>query len=341
MKKLNVIQIGTSHEHAEGIMCTLRRMTDTYNVLGVVEDRFCHTPALKKDGWLQVGFDGLKRFSLEEALSHPDVDAYIVEVPNDDLISVAEMCLATGKPMHLDKPVGIDLERYKRLLDVVETRNIPFQMGYMFRGNPAFTKLKELARSNCFGDIMEIHGSMNHNYGGEPYQEYAGKFPGGVMYILGNHMFDLFASLLGEPDDVVSFLKNAPCDDSPIANTTLAVLSYPHATAVAHVISRDPDGTPHRHFRLSGTKGTFELMPIERFDNKPLTARVFFKEENDYYPAGEHIIDFGIITDRYALHLGEFASMVHGELPDPYTRAHDYLVHKITLAASGVIPYRK
>ena len=341
MKKINVIQIGTTHEHAEGIMYTLRRMTEEYNVLGVVEDRFCHTTTLKKEGWLQAGFDGLKRFTLEEALNHPDVDAYFVEVPNDDLIAVAEMCLATGKPMHMDKPVGIDLERYKCLLDKVHAGNIPFQMGYMFRGNPAFMKLLELAKHGCFGDILEIHGSMSHNYGGEPYQEYAGKFQGGVMYILGNHMIDLFVSLLGKPDEVTTFLKNAPCDAEHIANTTMAVLSYPHASAVVHVISRDPEGTPRRRFRLAGTKGTFELQPIERFDKKALTARVFFTEDNEFYTAGEHIIDFGIITDRYALQLGEFAGMVRGDTPDSYTREHDYWVHKITLAASGVIKYQK
>ena len=341
MKKINVIQIGTTHEHAEGIMYTLRRMTDVYNVLGVVEDRFCKTSTLKKEGWLQAGFDGLKRFSLEEALTHPDVDAYFVEVPNDDLIAVAEMCLATGKPLHMDKPVGLDLDRYKALLDRAEAENLPFQMGYMFRGNPAFMKLQELAKHNCFGDILEIHGSMSHNYGGEPYQDYAGNFRGGVMYILGNHMIDQFVSLLGEPDDVTSFLTNAPCDKDHIANTTMAVLSYPHAHAMVHVISRDPDGTPRRRFRLAGTKGTFELMPIERFDKQPLKARVCFTEDNEFYSAGEHIIDFGIITDRYNLHLGEFADIVHGKIKDPYTRRHDYLVHKITLAASGVIKYKK
>ena len=110
----------------------------------------------------------------------------------------------------------------------------------------------------------------------------------------------------------------------------------------AVTIDEPPANSPNvNYIKLSGTKGTFELMPIERFDKKPLTARVFFTEDNDYYTAGEHIIDFGIITDRYALHLGEFASMVRGELPDPYTRAHDYLVHKITLAASGVLPFKK
>ena len=341
MKKINVIQIGTTHEHAEGIMYTLRRMTDQYQVLGVVEDRFCRTPTLKKEGWKQAGFDGLPRLTLEEALRHPQADAYFVEVPNDDLIGVAEMCLATGKPMHMDKPVGVDLERYRRLLDKVREDNIPFQMGYMFRGNPAFMKLLELAGSNCFGDILEIHGSMSHNYGGEAYQDYAGKFPGGVMYILGNHMIDLFVSLLGAPDAVTSFLKNSPLDAGHVANTTMAVLSYPHASAVVHVISRDPDGTPRRRFRLAGTKGTFELMPIERFDKKPLTARVFFTEDNEFYSKGEHIIDFGVITDRYALQLAEFAGMVRGDTADSYTREHDYLVHKITLAASGVIQYRK
>ena len=173
-----------------------------------------------------------------------------------------------------------------------------------------------------------------------PYQEYIGKLDGGIMYNLGCHLFDLFVSFLGEPDDVVSFLKSAPGDPDRIKNNCLAVLSYPHATATAHICSKDPDNTFRRRFRLVGTKGSFEIMPMERFDQKDFEARFFFKEDNEFFTAGEHIVNYGITRDRYEVQLNELAGILRGTAKDSYTREHDYIVHKVTLAASGVISWK-
>ena len=341
MKKIKVIQIGCSHEHANGKIQTLKLMNDTFDIIGIVDDtNTCHTPRLADDCMTWDCYKDVPRISLEEALNHPDVELFMVEVPNNDLVPIAEMCLERKIPMHMDKPGGPDLERYKKLIDGCQAADLPFQMGYMFRGNPALNQALDLTRKGAFGEIFEIKASMNHCYGGDPYQEYIGKLDGGIMYNLGCHLFDLFVSFLGEPDDVVSFLKSAPGDPDRIKNNCLAVLSYPHATATAHICSKDPDNTFRRRFRLVGTKGSFEIMPMERFDQKDFEARFFFKEDNEFFTAGEHIVNYGITRDRYEVQLNELAGILRGTAKDSYTREHDYIVHKVTLAASGVISWK-
>lgn len=61
-----------------------------------------------------------------------------VETPNDDLVPTALRCMERNLAMHMDKPAGYDLVRYDTLLRGCESRGIPFQIGYMFRNNPAF-----------------------------------------------------------------------------------------------------------------------------------------------------------------------------------------------------------
>ena len=39
MRKLKVIQIGIQHEHAPGKMDSLRKMEDTFDIIGYVDDR--------------------------------------------------------------------------------------------------------------------------------------------------------------------------------------------------------------------------------------------------------------------------------------------------------------
>ena len=341
MRKLKVIQIGCSHEHASGKINTIKLMNDTFELIGFVDDTdICLTPRLNDNCAEWECYKDVPRLTLEEALNYPDLDLVTVEVPNNDLVPFAEMCLERKIPMHMDKPGGPDLERYKKLIDGCEAANLPFQMGYMFRGNPALNQALDLARKGAFGDIFEIKASMNHCYGEELYQNYISKLDGGIMYNLGCHLFDLFISFLGEPDDVVSFLKSAPGYPDHVKNNCLAVLSYPHATATAHICSKDPDNTFRRRFRLVGTKGTFEIMPMERFDKQDFTARFFFKEDNEFFTAGEHIVNYGITRDRYEVQLAELAAILRGTGKDSFTRQHDYLVHKVSLAASGYIPWK-
>ena len=106
------------------------------------------------------------------------------------------------------------------------------------------------------------------------------------------------------------------------------------------VCSKDPENTFRRRFRLVGTKGTFEIMPMERFDKQDFTARFFFKEDNEFFTAGEHIVNYGITRDRYEIQLAELAAILRGTGKDSFTRQHDYLVHKVSLAASGCIPWK-
>ena len=341
MRKLKVIQIGCSHEHASGKINTIKLMNDTFELIGFVDDTdICLTPRLNDNCAEWECYKDVPRLTLEEALNYPDLDLVTVEVPNNDLVPFAEMCLERKIPMHMDKPGGPDLERYKKLIDGCEAANLPFQMGYMFRGNPALNQALDLARKGAFGDIFEIKASMNHCYGGEVYQDYISKLDGGIMYNLGCHLFDLFISFLGEPDDVVSFLKSAPGYPDHVKNNCVAILSYPHATATAHICSKDPENTFRRRFRLVGTKGTFEIMPMERFDKQDFTARFFFKEDNEFFTAGEHIVNYGITRDRYEIQLAELAAILRGTGKDSFTRQHDYLVHKVSLAASGCIPWK-
>ncbi len=80
---------------------------------------------------------------------------------------------------------------------------------------------------------------------------------------------------------------------------------------------------------------------MERFDGKPLQMRMTLLDGNADYSVGTHVIDFGIIADRYREQLSELANMIHGEILNAYTYEHDYLVQKVVLAAAGYTKWEK
>ena len=334
-KKLRMIQVGVSHEHALGKFTTLKSMKDTFEVIGVVDDReFALTPRFVGANEFE-SYKGERFITLDQALNEEEVDGVLIEVPNLDLVPIATKFAERGIPMHVDKPCGEDLQAYKNLLDLCEKQNLPFQMGYMYRGNPAIRFAINAIKSGMLGNVFEIQADMNHCYGGDEYnQHYLTSFKGGIMFNLGCHLIDYIVAMLGRPEHVQSFLKSA-CPGDKSLNNCVTVLEYPYANAVVTVCSRDWGMS--RRLRIGGTKGSLEFSPVERFDGKEIEVHFALKEDFGDYKAGVQTLKFGPVLDRYESQLQDFAAMIRGEKKDEYTRAHDYTVHEVILAASGMI----
>ena len=209
MRKLKVVQIGIRHEHAKGKYKTLKKLPDAFELAGIVDEaEFAHTPTyLSPEDATFATYAGEKFITLDEVFAMPDLDAVLIEVPNLDLVPVAMRFAERGIPMHVDKPCGEDLAAYKRLLDLAESKKLPFQMGYVFRYNPAVRFAVDAVKSGMLGHVFMVETNMNHCYGGEAYQKYLTAFKGGVMFNLGCHLIDILVEMLGRPDEVVSLLK--------------------------------------------------------------------------------------------------------------------------------------
>lgn len=339
MDRIRIAQIGITHEHANGKMYSLRKLPEVFDIVGYVDDReFSKSPRFGND--FVKPYEGLRKLTLDEAFNMPGLQAVTVEVPNNELVPVALRCMERNLAMHMDKPGGEDLALYKTLLDGCKERNLPFQMGFMFRGNPAFQFCIAAIRNKLIGEVFELEADMNHCYGGEAYQEYIGKFAGGIMYNLGCHLIDFVVSALGRPEKVTPFLKSAPGYPASVRNNCMAVLEYPHAIATLRSCSRDIANTDGRRMKIVGTNGSIAFNPLERFDGKPVELSLNLAAAAGEFPAGKHTLRFPPQADRYEAQLLELARIIRGEIQNPYSYEHDCLVHEVTLAAAGYNHWR-
>lgn len=339
MNKIKIGQIGICHEHAEGKISALRGMPDVFEIVGVVDDRKSSTGARFLPADILKPYEGLRFMTEEELFKVPGLQAVTVETPNLDLVPTALRCMERGVAMHMDKPGGEDLKLFGKLRKGCEERVIPFQIGYMFRGNPAVQFCKRIIREGGLGEIYEIQAAMSHNYGDDAYHEYLASFKGGIMFNLGCHLIDFVISMMGRPEKITSFLKSTSGLPDSIKNNCLTILEYPHATATLRACSMEVDAS--RRLKICGTKGTVDLCPIERFDGQPLLMRLSLREDTANYSAGTHTVDFGIKRDRYQDQLLELARIINGEMENPYTYEHDYLVQEVLLAAAGYAKWRQ
>ena len=333
MEKIKIAQIGVTHEHASGKFATLKRLSDVYEIVGVYNDMGIATtpnfPVANMDM-----YQGVNWMSIDEILNYPGLQAVAVEVPNNELVPIALRCAEKGLAMHMDKPAGEEMAPFKQLLDVCKAKNLPFQMGFMFRGNPAFQFCIEAIQNKLIGDVVEIIADMNHCYGGETYQEYISSFHGGIMFNLGCHLIDFVVAAMGRPTAVTPFIGAAPGYGPGYKNNCSAVLKYPGALVYLRSCSKDP--TCERSMKIAGTKGSISFRPLERFDNAPMEIEVRLNEKSNGVPRGTHTFRFPMDTDRYRPQLLELADVIRGERKSTYSYEHDYTVHEVVLAASGI-----
>lgn len=319
--KIKIGQVGVGHGHAEGKMEVLRA-SDDYQVVGLVEP----DPALQGEAEQGV-FRDVPRMTLPQMLNIPGLQAVAVETRVDKLLDVAETCIDADLHVHLDKPAGESLSRFKRILNEAERRKRIVQMGYMYRYNPAVVMLRSFLEKGWLGEPFEIHAVMSKSIGPEKRRRLA-SFAGGMMFELGCHLIDLVVGLLGRPEKVTAFRQHTASWDDGLWDNMLAVLAYPGALASVKSSANEIEGFDRRHFVLCGSEGTCHIQPLDR----PAIQVAFSRPRNGYQPEFQRV-PVGPYN-RYVADFADLARVIRGEKDADYSYAHDLAVQDTVLQAS-------
>ena len=327
MSKIKIGQIGIGHNHGEGKMAAVRKFPELFDVVGYSEN---DPEWLRKREDLEC-YRGLQRFSAEEIIEK--CDAVIVESDVWNLTKYAKMCVDAGKHIHMDKPASGTLEQFKAVLDTAKVKDLVVQMGYMYRYNPAIKMCIDDFKAGKLGEIYSINAEMS-TFHTPVYKKWLTNFKGGIMYILGSHLVDLIVYMMGEPQKITSFLKHTCLDGVDFEDNNLAVLEYEKCLARVFVSSVEVNGWGRRQFVVSGSKGTYNIMPIER--KCTVTYSDTSIASNSYADMKEYIEVPDVPNDiRYDIMMQDFYKYIKGTKKNPFTYEHDYLVQKVLYEICG------
>lgn len=343
-RRLKTLFYGVTHEHACGKFETLKRLADDFEIIALVDDRPRGTVCSLNERLdvEQAVRDGFHVVSEAEADAMDGIDVAFVETANADLMEIAATFIAKGIPLHCDKPCGEAMEPFRSLVETCRAANLPFQIGYMYRGNPALQFAWKFVADGGLGDVAFIEADMNHDYGEPNYPDYIASFKGGILYNLGCHLVDMVLPLVrGELREAHPFLGDAPGDPVGSRTAGAAFLRFAGTDVLIRTSSRMPGGILCRRLRVDGTNGTLDLCPIERFDGQELKLTLSLKNAAGGFAAGRHEVGFGVQADRYAPQLRELAAVVRGERPNGQDYDRDLRVHELTLLACGLVPPEK
>lgn len=325
--RIKVGQIGSKHAHAAGKIATLRKFSDLYDVVGVVEPDAKRRAAVENT----PAYRGVRWLTEEQLLNTHGLQAVAVETEVRDLIATGKRCVAADLHIHLDKPAGVDLVGLQQLLADATRRKKVVQMGYMFRYNPAFQFLYRALKRGLLGDVFELHGVMSKKVNPAVRKQLAA-YPGGTMFELGCHIIDALVRVLGKPDKVTPYTRRTRPDLDQLADNQLAVFEYPKATATIRSAVVEVQGGRRRQFVVCGTKGTIEIKPLE----PPALTLTLEKPDGRFFRAGPQSITLPRLGGRYDGDFQDLAQIIRGEKQPDYSPQHDLWVQEALLRASGV-----
>jgi predicted dehydrogenase len=135
--------------------------------------------------------------SLEE-LSPDSYDCAVVAVPHDVAVDIARMLLQAGRPILIEKPLGVRSADARELEALAAGLERPSFVGFNYRYLPAIAELLRLVDSGELGRLRNLDLLVGH--GGNPRSGEGWKLDpvragGGVLLDPGVHLLDLLLLL--------------------------------------------------------------------------------------------------------------------------------------------------
>lgn len=336
-KILKTVQIGIGHDHATSAFNSILKQPETFEVVGFAvpeceEEKYADRISEYRDQ------RGVPYYSVSELLALPDIDCAVIETEEENLAKYACMAAERGIHIHMDKPGGYKLDEFERLIEIVRAKKLAFSTGYMYRFNPKIRECFKKIENGELGEVFCVEAHMDVAYSVQKRQWLVDMgFPGGMMFFLGCHLIDLIYRLQGEPDEVIPLNCATGYYDIPAVDYGMVAFKYPHGVSFAKTCSMECGGFRRRQLVICGTKGTFELKPLEVLTD---VRDMLYTEMHENYH-----VDGGLAPGRHSVSeyfnrfddmLYHFAMVARGEIENEYTYDYELGLYKLILRSCGI-----
>lgn len=331
---LRLAMLGMWHTHADGIVRQIAAHPDEFTLVGFF-DRDPKVIARRKEQW-EPRIGTLPIFGSADSLVRERIDGVVVEGRVFENVQLARLALEQGRPVLLEKPAGVDLDAFQRLIELAGKKHLHVQMTYLFRYMSAVQEMLRRVRAGELGQIYHFRARLPKDL--TLYDEYVddlGRYPGGIFFEMAGHVIDMMITLLGTPRRVMPFLahhhREGPAE---FIDNGVAVFEYPHAWASVEVPALEI-APRSRRLEVFGTEGALVIPQLGsgHLANKEIQPIEIFRRGQDDWqtlPLDARTLQ---ISD-----LREFAAVVAGRKQPDFTAEHDLAVQETLLRASGMMP---
>jgi predicted dehydrogenase len=93
----------------------------------------------------------------DKLIQDPEVNAIYVATPPGAHLEYAVKAMRAGKPVYVEKPMGLTYTGCLEMLRVSEETGMPLFVAYYRRALPGFLKIKELVESHAIGSVRMVN----------------------------------------------------------------------------------------------------------------------------------------------------------------------------------------
>jgi len=335
MKPVKVAQIGTRHDHAIAAFRSLIKQKDIFDFIGLAESPSpAYNPVVPAS--LDEEFASVPRFTVDELLQMDDLEAVVIECEEENATAVALPFAEKGIAVYMDKPGSQNIALFEQFISIVREKNLPFQMGYMYRYNPSVLHLMKLIENGELGEIFSVETHMDCWHTAEK-RQWLDKHKGGMMYFLGCHLIDMIYRIMGEPEEVVPMNMPTGLDGVTAEDYGFCALRYKNGVSFAKTCACEVGGYLRRQLVVTGSKGSYEIRPWELPHSDGQLSPSSFTPLTDQVRAWGHDasekLDFPP-CDRYDNMMRDFAEIVRGK-ENPYSPDYELKLFRLVMKCCG------
>jgi predicted dehydrogenase len=227
---IKVAAIGVSHWHSlydAAYLKALSQMPDV-KIVGVQDA----DPALAEHRSGQVG--GPPTYSdYRDMLAKTRPDFVLALGRHDHMAGVAHYLLDEGYPFMMEKPMGLNAQDVRGIVDKAKAKRAFIAVPLFFRYHPFMARARRLLAEGAFGPVSHFYFRSNRPTSaryvawGSPWMLDPAIAGGGSLRNLGAHGFDAFHVLTGEEAKVTGAQLSARALGQPVEDYASVLLRTP------------------------------------------------------------------------------------------------------------------
>jgi predicted dehydrogenase len=156
-----------------------------------------------------------------ELLERSEAEAVIICLPNALHAEAAVAALQQGKHVYLEKPLAISLDEGRRVLEAWQRAGVVGMMGFNYRFNPLYHKVKQHVQSGRLGELVSVRSVFSTAAKTLPAWKQTRQSGGGVLLDLASHHVDLVRFFFGQEVSEVFASLRSQCSEGDSATLQL------------------------------------------------------------------------------------------------------------------------
>ncbi|BCW97949.1 MAG: dehydrogenase [Armatimonadota bacterium] len=198
-------------------------------------------------------------FSLEEILDDPEIQAVYIATPVHLHHPQALLAAVKGKHVLLEKPLALNVEQGREVVETFERKGLLLMEGYMMKFHSLNGRAAEMVARGDLGKPVFLRAQLTCWYPEIPgaWRQDPSLGGGGALMDMATHLFDLLEEISGSSIVEVTALVATQTFSYPVEDSSVTLLGFQNgAFGVVEAFYNIPDVAAQGRLEVYGTQGS-------------------------------------------------------------------------------------